>query len=423
MHISESVELTRLSKDYSCTHMYSLVQIFVYLLVQLLLQNVVPKIPIMRIPTIAVTLRNFRDKNLEQAIRLRVTYQRQSVFKSLGIKTKETTFKENATGYKHVMVGDAKHLQKNTYIKQEFEKLEKSFYDLGLKDELTMDMVKTILDNKPAATLKLIDQAQDYIDKTIDNKGTLRRWGFCLDLLKTFSPTASIYNIDKKWLISFEDFLKLKYTNPNSRLAPLKFVRAVVNFSIERGIEMEYPFGVGKYKLPGEIKKLRNYLTQPEMKAIEKLVAESKDKNIHNAGAWFMVQCYSGLRYSDIEGWNEHMVRDNRIYFADVKTNTAHFIPIYKELGVAIENVKDLKPMAYEQYKRTLYIIGTALGLNFKLTSHIGRHTFAVQYLERGGNVFVLQSLMGHSDIKTTMVYAKVTSKGIEDDMKKVRSE
>ncbi len=271
--------------------------------------------------------------------------------------------------------------------------------------------------------MKLTDLAQEYIEKTIDNKGTLRRWGFCLDLVKIFAPDASIYQIDKKWLISFEDFLKLKYANPNSRLAPLKFVRAVVNFAIERGIEMDYPFGVGKYKFPGEIKKLRNYLTQPEMKAIEKMVTQSKDKNIHNAGAWFMVQCYSGLRYSDIEGWNDSMVRDNRIYFADVKTNTAHFIPIYKELGVAIDNVKDLKPMAYEHNKRTLYIIGAAIGLNFKLTSHIGRHAFAVQYLERGGNVFVLQSLMGHSDIKTTMVYAKVTSKGIEDDMKRVRSE
>ena len=86
----------------------------------------------MKTPTIAIVLKHFKDKNNEQTILLRITYQRKSLFKSLGIKTLKTSFKEKVTGYKHVMVSDPLHAQKNAIIRKEFEKLEKTFYDNAL---------------------------------------------------------------------------------------------------------------------------------------------------------------------------------------------------------------------------------------------------------------------------------------------------
>ena len=52
--------------------------------------------------------------------------------------------------------------------------------------------------------------------------------------------------------------------------------------------------------------------------------------------------------------------------------------------------------------------------------SHTLRHTFAVRYLRNGGNIRVLQKLMGHSDIRTTMIYLDLVPDDLFYDMKKV---
>ena len=42
---------------------------------------------------------------------------------------------------------------------------------------------------------------------------------------------------------------------------------------------------------------------------------------------------------------------------------------------------------------------------------HIFRHSFAVAFLENGGDLFILQNILGHKDIKTTMIYLKYTKR------------
>lgn len=58
--------------------------------------------------------------------------------------------------------------------------------------------------------------------------------------------------------------------------------------------------------------------------------------------------------------------------------------------------------------------------LSPKLSIHKARHTFAVQYLNSGGDVYDLKELMGHDSIKSTMVYAKITNHRILVQSKKV---
>lgn len=375
----------------------------------------------MRVPSIAIVLKAFKDKNDEQMILLRVTFERKPIYKSLGIKVQKSNFKLKVNGFKHVQVGDIKHNQKNTIIKTEFEQLEKQFYDHILKAPLHLDLVKSMVNNEASASLKIKDIAQEYLDKKINKPSTLKRWMSCFKLVNDFAPGQSIYAIDKQWLNRFEDYLKQAYSHPNALLSPLKFIRAVVNYAIDRGIEIEYPFGIGKYKFPTAEKTTRNFLTQKELLKIEKYVNKCANERLQLAGRWFLFQCYSGFRYSDIALFNKSWIRENRIYFSDEKTNTPHFVPLYPELKTALNYIIETKPQNYENYKRCLDVIGMENKLNFKLTSHVGRHTFAVHYLEKGGQLFYLQSLMGHGDMRTTQVYSKITSKGLEDDMKRVR--
>jgi site-specific recombinase XerD len=58
-----------------------------------------------------------------------------------------------------------------------------------------------------------------------------------------------------------------------------------------------------------------------------------------------------------------------------------------------------------------------ALNLPDELTFHSTRHTFATKYLENGGDIETLREILGHSSIKVTEIYAKITAKKITQDI------
>ncbi len=150
--------------------------------------------------------------------------------------------------------------------------------------------------------------------------------------------------------------------------------------------------------------------------------------------------CYTGLRYSDVcalqkgnvEEWNGSRV------LRLVQTKTRAGVSIYltqvacaiiDKYGQGPERLRLLPTTANQVMNRYLKRIGEAAGLTqpvvlaervagvmvkksvpkFELlTMHTARHTFATQSLLRGMPVEVLQKVMGHKRIQTTLVYAKV---------------
>ncbi len=59
-------------------------------------------------------------------------------------------------------------------------------------------------------------------------------------------------------------------------------------------------------------------------------------------------------------------------------------------------------------------------GIRKKVTPHVLRHTFAVTYLHRGGNLRALQGILGHSSIQTTDIYLNYSGQRVLEDFKRV---
>ena len=381
-------------------------------------QSVLP----MKMPSVAVTLKKYVDAQGECMILIRLTHERKVAYKSLGIKAKPKDFKKKPFGFNYVQTNDPYSETKNNTIRKEVERIMKALYGKREDGIISIDTAFAILDNSYSTSMFMYQLGGDYLSQRITNDGTHRRWEYCRQLIKEYDEGLTVLNITPKWLTQFEAYLSKHYKDSNSKLTPLKYLRAVVNYAMSIGIDVDYPFGVGKYRFPKEQKTIRNYLTQGDLQKLKVFLLESPDDSLKVTGAWFLLQCYSGMRYSDIEKFNLGFIRENKLYFSDKKTNTPHFIPISADLQKALQFVENKPKQAYENYKRKLATIGSAIKLNFPLTTHVGRHTFAVSYLEDGGNIFYLQKLLGHADIKTTMIYLQSTNRGIEDDMKRVQA-
>ena len=87
--------------------------------------------------------------------------------------------------------------------------------------------------------------------------------------------------------------------------------------------------------------------------------------------------------------------------------NTA--VKIIGERGKSTERVfEGLKYSDSNNDKLKRWILRA--GINKKITLHNFRHTYATLLLNKGADIFTVSKMLGHKNIKTTMIYAKVLS-------------
>jgi integrase len=98
------------------------------------------------------------------------------------------------------------------------------------------------------------------------------------------------------------------------------------------------------------------------------------------------------------------------------KTSRNHAIPVMDDFAMSLIPPKDDKPdnslvfemVSNQKYNIALKEVMTAAEINKNISSHCARHTFATLSLSAGVPIEVVSKLLGHKDIKTTMIYAKV---------------
>ena len=156
----------------------------------------------------------------------------------------------------------------------------------------------------------------------------------------------------------------------------------------------------------------RRYLSMDELrKAIN---TECKYPYIKAA---FMFSCFTGLRMSDVKRLEWNMFKDGRITIKQkkpgryvtvpVSENAKRWLPkkgkgfVWPELAVTHRN------MISKQVKKWM----KAAGIEGNITFHVSRHTCATMLLEYGADIYTVSKILGHADISTTQIYAKVVDR------------
>ncbi len=138
----------------------------------------------------------------------------------------------------------------------------------------------------------------------------------------------------------------------------------------------------------------------------------------------FLFSCFSGLRYSDVDRLTWDKVKGEFLEFTQTKTGEPEYLPLSKEALKILRRQKKAKPnpnvtrkipenpvfylpsqpVVYRQLKGWC----KAAGLTKSLSFHKARHSFATIALSSGIDIYTVSKLLGHKELATTQIYAKV---------------
>lgn len=133
----------------------------------------------------------------------------------------------------------------------------------------------------------------------------------------------------------------------------------------------------------------------------------------------FLFQCYTGFAYAELAKFDFTKVveRNGKFVVHDIRQKTSELFYIVL-LSPAVNILKKynfkLPIISSQQYNVQLKAVVALAGLQKSLTSHMGRHTFAVMVLNNGVRIETVSKMMGHSDIKTTQIYAQFLNSEVE---------
>lgn len=234
-----------------------------------------------------------------------------------------------------------------------------------------------------------------------------------------------ISQIDKRWIEGFLVHLSKAGLASNSRYMYFATLRSLIRRAVKDDIITKDPT-----KSIDTVKRVdteREFLTIEE---VRKLANTPCFMDI--VKRTFLFSCLTGLRRSDIEKlvWGEVQQRGEvtRLVFRQKKTGGLEYldistqaVPLMGERGAATQKVfKDFPSSSFTNVVLKQWI--SSAGIEKKITFHCGRHTFAVMMLDLGVDLFTVSKLLGHRDVTTTQIYAKVLDKNKQAAVEKIPS-
>lgn len=241
-------------------------------------------------------------------------------------------------------------------------------------------------------------------------------------LRKYKGDSITLKQVDKAYLLGYIDFLNTtggKYNKKLSEAAKALYFDVVVialNKAVKDEILPSNPAHKIAYKdRPQAGEATKQYLTFDEVKAL--IATPCKYEVLKQA---FLFACFCGLRYSDIKGleWGKiQEVKDGekQVEIRQQKTREPLYLPLSSnalqwlpDRGAAKDTDKVFALPHVSTVEKFLPRWAKDAGVNKHITFHVSRHTNATLMLYFGADIYTVSKLLGHTNVKTTQIYAKI---------------
>ena len=309
----------------------------------------------------------------------------------------------------------------------------------AVKEKVTADEVKILLLGMASGQETLLPYFRTHnenFDKRIGvnrKKGSEKGYWHALNHLTKFLQVKFKLSdipfsaLDRSFIDKFDLYLKIDCgLAPGTIVLITTRLNTIIGNAIVEGIITKHPFAGYEPERP---KRQQKYLTRKELsKLMTTPLTNPKHYLIRDL---FLFSCYTGIPYSDMRKLTDEDVSiadDNVIWIktSREKTGMDYEIPLL-ELPLQIldryrgtaPNGKLLPMYHNSDLNKELKKLAKICGIERRLTFHCGRHTYATEItLSQGVPIETVSRMLGHSQITTTQIYAKITNDKIDEDMK-----
>jgi len=316
-----------------------------------------------------------------------------------------------------------------------------SYYDelSAIREDVTAEDVKILLLGMASGQKTLLAYFRAHnenFDKRVGvnrKKGTAKTYHYALAhvtgfLKKKYKLSDIPFTaLDRSFIDKYDLYLRTECGISQGTIVLLTTrLTSIIMSAIAEGIISSNPFGEYVAKRPQPVQK---YLTRKEL---DRLMTTPLNHPQHYLiRDLFLFSCFTGIPFCDMckltadDLW---AAPDGQLWIKTDRKKTGidyelpllelplHILDRYK--GVASEG--RLLPMrSNSDMNRRLKEIAATCGINRRLTFHCARHTYASEItLSQGVPIETVSRMLGHTEIKTTQIYAKITDEKIDEDMK-----
>ena len=258
-----------------------------------------------------------------------------------------------------------------------------------------------------------------YMEMTLEGEelreGTRKHKQVVIDAVRRFGKLNTYGDLTSKNILAFDNWLhdgtRTDVTCFGYHKKVHKWVRQLAQM---REIKQD-PYELVTLKR-GKSKE-REPLMETELKLLRMHKFEGKLARVRDL---FIFAAYTGLSFCDTQSFDfKKMTKKiDTMYYIDgsrIKTDTKYFTPI---LGPAMDVLKkyeyQLPKISNQKANDYLHLIQLEMHFSQNLTFHVARHSFATLALAHDVPIENVARMLGHEDIKTTQIYAKVLRSTIE---------
>lgn len=275
-----------------------------------------------------------------------------------------------------------------------------------------------------------------YFKRLADERKTSNHdnWVSAHNYLETFTcGTLKFADLNETFLNNFRHFLLTAKKKKSDKVTLARNTAASYFLKMKAALKQAYADGYLQSDLNARVKPIkqdetrRNFLTIEELNSLVK--TECKNPLLKNAA---LFSALTGLRFSDIENmvWSELEYIKGQgyfIHFTQQKTKGVEMMPISQQAYSLLGEKKQPSDKVFEELKYSAYSnkhlanwIGLA-GISKVITFHSFRHTYATLQLSKGTSIYTVSKMLGHRDLKTTQIYAKVLDKAKREATGKIK--
>lgn len=375
----------------------------------------------MEYPIISVVYdeKNVASKTKEGLVQIKMYYNRKRKFISTGVKVYADQWND-----KTFVKGRSDAMELNNQINDMLANVRECVNKVikqsgGFYFEKFNDMLQA---SKTDSSSFLDFMKNRMYEKNI-RSSTVRQYESLYNILKEFGGIYSFQDLTEANFTKFEEWMTKRGTRQTTIGSRIGILKGFVNDARKLGLIERNPlesYHVERGKARG-----RKYLTPEELK----LFTSAELSGSHEvARDVFLFMCYTSLSYSDaikFDFQKDCFVKDGKHMFRDTrqKTEEEYLIVLIPKAMEILKKYNYRLPRYSNGCMNTL-LKGIALvaGIKKELTCHMARHTAACLALNNGVRIEVVSKMLGHSNINTTQIYAKMLSKEVEDAYDKVAS-